>query len=129
MHDSNPGETYSYLVTELNRFNLAYLNVVEIDLSDPGIHEMANYNAALNYMTDQLKKIFNGPYITNGGYDLETGNAVLSSGDAEIVSYGRHFLANPDLPARFARKAPLNGPDFNTFYLGGEKGYIDYPFL
>ncbi len=129
MHDSNPEETYSYLVSELNNFNLAYLNVVEIDLSGPGTYEMPNFNGALNFITFELRKIFRGPYITNGGYDLETGNAVLGSGDADIVSYGRHLLANPDLPERFARNAPLNIPDFNTFYLGEEKGFIDYPFL
>ena len=129
IHDSNPEELYTYLTKELNRFNLAYLNAVEIDLSDPGSYEMANYNAALNHITYELRKIFNGLYITNGGYDLETGNAVLESGDADIVSYGRHLLANPDLAERFANKAPLNIPDFDTFYLGGEKGYIDYPFL
>ncbi|UCH81334.1 MAG: alkene reductase [Nitrospiraceae bacterium] len=129
IHDSNPEELYTYLTHELNRFNLAYLNIVEIDLSDPGTNEMANYNAALNHVTYEIRKIFTGPYITNGGYDLETGNAVLEAGDADIVSYGRHLLANPDLAERFVSKAPLNSPDPDTFYLGGEKGYIDYPFM
>ncbi len=129
MHDSNPEEMYSHLVNELNQFNLAYLNVVEIDLSGPGTFEMPNFNAALNYITYELRKIFKGPYVTNGGYDLETGNAVLESGDSDIVSYGRHLLANPDLAERFAENVPLNIPDYNTFYLGEEKGYIDYPFL
>ena len=129
MNDADPEETYQYLVNEVNAFELAYLNAVEIDLSEPGAYDMPNFNAALNYITFELKKIFSGTYITNGGYDLESGNAVLSSGNADIVSYGRHILANPDLPERFARNAPLNEPDPNTFYLGEEKGYIDYPFL
>jgi N-ethylmaleimide reductase len=129
MHDSNPEELYTYLTNELNRFNLAYLNIVEIDLSDNGSYEMPNFNAALNNITYKLRKIFTGPYITNGGYDLESGNLVLNAGDADIVSYGRHLLANPDLTERFASKAPLNSPDPNTFYLGGEEGYIDYPFM
>jgi N-ethylmaleimide reductase len=128
IHDSDPEETYSYLVSKLNPFNLAYLNVVEIDLSDPGTYDMPNYNAALNYITYKLRNIFKGPYMTNGGYDLETGEAVLASGDADIVSYGRLLLANPDLRDRFAKKAPLNNPDPSTFYLGDEKGYTDYPF-
>ena len=129
MSDSDPEETYQYLVKEINAFDLAYLHAVEIDLSEPGTYDMPNFNAALNYITFELRKIFSGTYITNGGYDLETGNAVLSSGDADIVAYGRHMLANPDLPERFAANAALNEPDPDTFYLGEEKGYIDYPFL
>lgn len=129
INDSNPEETFPYLVKELNRFHPAYLNVVEIDLSDPGSHETAEYNAALNYISYMLRNVFNGVYISNGGYDLDTGNSVIASGDADIVSYGRPFISNPDLPERFAKKAPLNIPDQSTFYAGDEKGYIDYPFF
>jgi N-ethylmaleimide reductase len=124
MHDSNPEATFLYLVKELNHFNLAYLNVVEINLSDP-----YTYNASLNSITHEIQKIFKGLYITNGGYDFKTSESVLASGYADIVAYGRLFLANPDLPERFVKRAPLNTPDTTTFYFGGEKGYIDYPFL
>ncbi len=124
MYDSNPEATFSYLVKELNRFDLAYLNVVEINLSSPNA-----YNASLNAVTHKLRKIFDGIYITNGGYDLEKATAILAKGDADLVSFGRLFIANPDLPERFAKKAPLNTPDPSTFYMGEEKGYIDYPFL
>jgi N-ethylmaleimide reductase len=54
---------------------------------------------------------------------------VIEDGEADLVSYGKLFLANPDLPARFARNVPLNEPDENTFYGGDEKGYTDYPFM
>ena len=65
--------------------------------------------------------------MLNGGYDRETGNAALAAGEADLISFGVLFLANPDLPERFAEGAPLNAPDRETFYMGGEKGYIDYP--
>jgi len=54
---------------------------------------------------------------------------VIEDGEADLVSYGKLFLANPDLPLRFARNVPLNEPDENTFYGGDEKGYTDYPFM
>jgi N-ethylmaleimide reductase len=67
--------------------------------------------------------------IVNGGYDARTGEAALSQGEAELVAYGVPFIANPDLPERFQHEAPLNPPDFATFYSGEEKGYTDYPAL
>jgi N-ethylmaleimide reductase len=121
MHDSDPAETYGCVVNGLNRFGLAYLSVVEIDLDNPG-----GYQAGLNDVTRRLRSACGGPYITNGGYDRESGTAVLASGDADLVSYGRLFLANPDLPERFRRNASLNTPDESTFYGGDEKGYTDY---
>ena len=54
---------------------------------------------------------------------------MLETGDADLVSFGRLFLANPDLPERFKKGAPLNEPDEKTFYGGDEQGYTDYPFL
>jgi N-ethylmaleimide reductase len=67
--------------------------------------------------------------MTNFGYDKARANAVLASGQADLVAFGVPFIANPDLPERFRRDAPLNAPDPATFYGGGEKGYTDYPSL
>ncbi len=67
--------------------------------------------------------------MTNYGYDLARGNAVLQDGRADMVSFGVPFLANPDLPRRFATGAALNAPDVATFYGGDAKGYTDYPAL
>jgi N-ethylmaleimide reductase len=67
--------------------------------------------------------------ITAGGYTRETGEAIIVQGDADLVSYGRLFIANPDLPKRFALNAPLNSYHRPTFTGGSERGYIDYPFL
>jgi N-ethylmaleimide reductase len=76
-----------------------------------------------------FRPIFQGTLIAAGGYDLEQGNAVLASGDADLVAFGRLFISNPDLPLRFAVNAQLNEWDRSTFYGGDERGYTDYPAL
>ena len=124
MYDSNSESLFSHLAEGLNRFPLAYLHVVEIDLSNPAV-----FNGALNPITQKVRGIFKGTYMTNGGYDRNMAERVLERGDADLVSFGRLFLANPDLPERFSKDAPLNEPDPNTFYGGDEKGYTDYPFV
>jgi N-ethylmaleimide reductase len=124
MYDSNSESLFSHLAEGLNRFPLAYLHVVEIDLSNP-----AAFNGALNPITQKVRGIFKGTYMTNGGYDRNMAERVLERGDADLVSFGRLFLANPDLPERFSKDVPLNEPNPNTFYGGDEKGYTDYPFV
>jgi N-ethylmaleimide reductase len=73
--------------------------------------------------------VFRGPFMANGGYDGETGTAAIRGGQADLVSFGASFLANPDLPERLRAGAPLNTPDRATFYGGDERGYTDYPVL
>ena len=67
--------------------------------------------------------------MVNGDYDRQKGDAVLGSHLADLVSFGRTFIANPDLPKRLKLNASLNEPDSSTFYGGDEKGYLDYPAL
>ena len=122
--DSNSELLFSHVAEGLNRFPLAYLHVVEIDLSNPPV-----FNGALNPITQKLREIFKGTYISNGGYDRDKAERVLERGDADLVSFGRLFLANPDLPERFSKAKPLNDPDPTTFYGGDERGYTDYPVL
>ncbi len=122
MHDSQPEETFSHAVKELNRFGLAYLHITEMGIDKPGA-------AGPAFDLGKLRKIWKGVYITNSGYDLARANAALGANAADMVSFGVPFLANPDLPARFAKDAPLNVPDQATFYGGNEKGYTDYPSL
>ena len=122
MHDSDPLATFGYAAEALNRFGLAYLHLIEVveaDLRHGGMEVPTSY----------LRDRFTGTLIVNGGYDLDKSNAVLSSHKADLVAFGTLFIANPDLPQRFALNAPLNPADPSTFYGGGEKGYIDYPFL
>lgn len=77
----------------------------------------------------QLKAAFGGAYIANEGFTRESAQAALSSAEADAVAFGRLFLANPDLPRRFALNAALNTPDPQTFYTPNEVGYTDYPSL
>jgi N-ethylmaleimide reductase len=74
-----------------------------------------------------LRPLFGGPVIAAGGFNGAGAEAILAKGEADLVAFGRHFLANPDLPERLRRNLPLNPYDRETFYYGGEKGYADYP--
>lgn len=119
MNDSNRAATFRYAVDALNAFDLAYFHLMEPN-------EWGNQtglDAAF------FRPIFKGTLMVNGGYNRQNSDAVLASGDADLVSFGRTFLANPDLPKRFALNAPLNDPDPSTFYDGNELGYTDYPSL
>ncbi len=122
VRDSTPEETFSFVVRELNRFNLAYLHITEMGRDAPGV-------AGPAFDLLKLRKIWKGVYMTNSGYDLARANAAIGRGDADMVSFGAPFLANPDLPARMEQGVPLNTPDQATFYGGSEKGYTDYPFM
>jgi len=77
----------------------------------------------------QLKKAFGGVFIANESLDQASGQRLLDAGEADAVAYGKLFIANPDLPARFAENAALNAWDADTFYADGPKGYVDYPAL
>ena len=78
-------------------------------------------------LAPELKEAFGGPLMVNGGYTRPLAEAALARGEADLVSFGASFLANPDLPLRLARNAPLNAPDPATFYGGDQRGYTDYP--
>jgi N-ethylmaleimide reductase len=119
MSDSDPARTFGYAAGELNKLGLAYLHVMEPMVAAPGAPRLLPL----------LRERFQGPLMTNGGYTPEGANAVIQERLADLVSFGAPFLANPDLPERFARKAALNTPDRNTFYGGDARGYTDYPAL
>ncbi len=123
MGDSNPQETFGYAIDALNRFDLAYLHLME-----PNEVDLANRDV-MNPVTPYFRKIYTGTLITNGDYDHPKGDSILANGDADLVSFGKLFLANPDLPKRFELDEFLNAPDPKTFYGPDEKGYTDYPFL
>jgi N-ethylmaleimide reductase len=123
MSDSEPIRTFSYLAMELGRRALGYLHVTE------PIGGQAAASADVARALPVLRKIFKGTLIANGSYDARTGNAAIARGDTDLVAFGVPFLANPDLPLRYFKQAPLNAPDPATFYAGEEKGYIDYPAL
>jgi N-ethylmaleimide reductase len=122
MRDSNPEATFSYVVEQLNDFDLAYLHVTEMGQDVPGA-------AGPAFDLGRLRELWHGLYMTNYRYDRARANAALAAGTADLVAFGELYLANPDLPERFARDAPLNVPDSSTFYGGDEHGYTDYPFM
>ncbi|WP_442497933.1 alkene reductase [Methylobacter sp. sgz302048] len=122
IHDSDPRATFGYVVEQLNRFNLAYLHITEMGKEAPGA-------AGPAFDLEELRKLYHGTYMLNAGYTAETAAAAIAEGRADLIAFGKLFIANPDLPERFAKNASLNEPDFDTFYQGGAHGYIDYPAL
>lgn len=115
MGDANPLETFSYVARELGKRKIAFI--------------AAREHQAPDSIGPELKKAFGGVYVANEKFTLESGNAILAAGHADAVAFGVPFLANPDLPARFAKGAALNAPDPTTFYGDGAQGYTDYPTL
>jgi 2,4-dienoyl-CoA reductase-like NADH-dependent reductase (Old Yellow Enzyme family) len=115
MGDSNPLATFSYVARELGRREIAFIFTRE--------------HKAPDWITPALKQAFGGVVIANEGFTFETAQQVLAAGEADAVAWGRAFIANPDLVARFAKGAKLNEPSPETFYASGPKGYIDYPTL
>ena len=122
MADSDPNVTFPYVARVLARFGLAYLHVIE-----PRVTGNMSDDTMPPVAVGLLRPLFAGPVIAAGGFDGAGADAILAKGEADLVAFGRHFLANPDLPERLARNLPLNPYDRTTFYYGGTKGYADYP--
>lgn len=124
--DDNPAETFGYVAERLNELGLAYLHLVE-----PGNAGSAPFSAVpgSDAIMALLREKFRGTLLVCGGYDRDRADAALAQGRADLIGFGRLFIANPDLPARLRLRAPLNAPNPATFYGGGEAGYVDYPTL
>ncbi|MGB5178178.1 MAG: alkene reductase [Gammaproteobacteria bacterium] len=119
IHDSDPQTTFNLVASALSGKGLGYLHVVE--------GEMMGGESRVNYR--QIRDHFDGCYMANCEYDQARAEAAIASGAVDMVSFGKLFLANPDLVDRFKTGAALNTPDPDTFYGGDEKGYTDYPAL
>jgi 2,4-dienoyl-CoA reductase-like NADH-dependent reductase (Old Yellow Enzyme family) len=115
MGDADPRGTFLYLATELGKRKLAFL--------------MAREYFGEDRLGPDLKKAFGGVYIANEKYDQAQAERAIEAGEADAVGFGKLFIANPDLPKRFATGAALNSPNPDTFYTHGPEGYIDYPAL
>lgn len=113
MDPTNPGPTFAALLAAIAPLNLAYLHVLNLKLPDFD---------TLDFVRDH----WHAPVIVNNMLTFETGQRLVESGQAEAVSFGRAFIANPDLVARFKAQAPLAKPDFSFLYSGEERGYTDY---
>ncbi|MBD2694218.1 alkene reductase [Anabaena catenula] len=123
MQDSNPQATFSYVIKALNSFGLAYLHLMEPNEVDLATREV------LNPVITEFRPIYPGTIISNGGYDGITSDLIIISGIADLVSFGKLFISNPDLPKRLQINAELNTPDPKTFYAADATGYTDYAFL
>ena len=110
MHDSDPRSTFTYVTRRLGETDVVYLH-----LFDPQ-REWA-----------ELRTLFPRTVIANGGYDAATAAAAIAHDDAHLVSFGRPYIANPDLVERIAGGVAFATPDPSTFYGGGAHGYTDYP--
>jgi 2,4-dienoyl-CoA reductase-like NADH-dependent reductase (Old Yellow Enzyme family) len=113
MGDSDRPSTFGYLARELGKRRIAFICAREALGSDR--------------LGPQLKKAFGGIYIANERFDREAAEAAIAAGDADAIAFGKAFIANPDLPRRFASNAPLNKWSVETFYSSGPQGYTDYP--
>jgi N-ethylmaleimide reductase len=123
MSDSDPVAIYSYFAAELSKLGIVYLHATE------GVAGPMAPPPGTQRVGPILRKRFAGTLILNGGYDAQSADAAIAHHDADLIAFGAAFLANPDLPERYARQAPLNAPDQATFYAGEAKGYVDYPVL
>lgn len=119
MSDSNPRELVAYVAAQAQARGLGHFELRHDHWDRP--EERALQQIA--------RREFRGALLLNGGFDRESGEAAVAEGRADAIVYGKAFLANPDLPERFARKAELNPVDFGTLYAGGPRGYVDYPAL
>jgi N-ethylmaleimide reductase len=122
--DSNPIALFDYVAKQLNHFGLAYLHIIEPRIRGNVLIAEAQGHIA----TARLRKIFTGTIIAAGGFEPDTAEAAVREGDADLVAFGRYFVANPDLPKRIRLGLPLNAYDRATFYTFDARGYTDYPF-
>ncbi|WP_321948648.1 alkene reductase [Paraburkholderia sp. J10-1] len=125
MSDSDPVGLFTYVAEELAKLNLAYLHLIEPRILGNVENESANPDPVAAQM---IRKHYAGTIVAAGGFDGEKAEAILKAGDADLVAFGRHFIANPDLPERLRRNLSLNPYDRPTFFGGTQIGYTDYPF-
>jgi N-ethylmaleimide reductase len=110
-------ETYDLLSKDLNDLSLAYLHLV-YDFTTMGAHKVPEH--CLQY----IRRNFSGTLMLNGGFDRDSANAMLASGNADLISFGRPFIANADLVEKFKLGKPLSAPDPAFFYSAGSEGYL-----
>lgn len=118
--EDNPHETYIEAVKVLEEIGVAYLSLAEADWDEAPELPATFRNA--------VREVFSGRIIYAGRYTAERAAAAIEAGWADLIAFGRPFIANPDLPQRIANGWPLNPVDASSMYGGTEKGYIDYPF-
>ena len=127
IRDEDPLTTFSDVAEQLSDRKLSYLHLVNPllatmqDGTEPDVRPIE--------MLKRIREKYRGTLILAGGFDQDTAEGWIEHGRADLIAFGRKFIANPDLPERFRQRQPLNSDDPTTYYGGGEKGYTDYPSL
>jgi N-ethylmaleimide reductase len=109
------------LTKELSALGLLYIHLLD--------HSAMGTPPVPAELKARMRSAFDGPFMLAGGFDRASAESALVEGRADLIAFGRPFLANPDLVERMRMNAPLNAPDVSTFYTPGPKGYTDYPTL
>lgn len=123
MSDADPLATFGGLLRRLDPMGLAYAHITRVTAQDIA------HGAKAGVGPRELRPHYRGRIVSAGGFDRPQAEQALREGWADALAFGVPFLANPDLPERLRRNAPLNTPDEGTFYASGPKGYTDYPAL
>lgn len=117
--DDTPEATYLAAASVLNELGIAYIHIAEADWEDAPVMPVA--------FKEALRIIFHGTLIYSGKYTKVRAEEALVNGWADLIGFGRPFIANPDLPHRLKNDLPLNAPIKEKFFGGGKEGYLDYP--
>jgi N-ethylmaleimide reductase len=125
--DSDPEATFGVIAERLSGEGLAYLHLVNPATAD--LDESRPPNSRALAILDLIRAKYRGTLMLAGGFDRDRAEEWLQAGRADIIAFGRKFLANPDLPRRLLERSGLNADDPTTYYGGGAKGYTDYPTL
>lgn len=119
--DENSIPTFEYIIKKLNDYNLAYVH-----LSEP-FTDVSDIPYAVKEIAKHFRPLYNGTLMINSGFTKEKGNKIIEGGYADLVSFGKLYISNPDLVERFENNLQLADWDADTFYTPGTKGYTDYP--
>ncbi|WP_309138495.1 alkene reductase [Nocardia cyriacigeorgica] len=124
MADSDPHRLFEHVLRVLSEHDLAYLHVVE-----PGIDGWrdARFEKSSPIDSAWVRERYAGSIVAAGGYTAQTATRAVESGSVDAIAFGRPFIANPDLPRRLIGDLPIAEPHRETYYSGGDEGYIDYP--
>ncbi len=114
-------ETYHYLAVELNKLKPVYVHLLD--------HSAMGSTPLPEEVRKDIRENFEGTLILCGDFDDKKAEEALQNKDADLIAFGKPYLANPDLLERYKANADLNEPDMDTFYTPGKKGYTDYPFM
>jgi N-ethylmaleimide reductase len=124
--EPDPMPLYSHVVRALDGRGLAWLHFIEPRSSGAGRAEVNHQNVPSAMKL--FRPLWRGVLISAGGFDAASAEAAVGSGHADAIAFGRHFISNPDLPARIRHGIPFTPYNRATFYGGGAAGYTDYPF-